>query len=66
VTDDRDFGELVFRLRQPHAGVIYLRMTSLDISEQCHRLSITLDGLGGGLSDFLVVSNREVRVRRVT
>ena len=28
ITDDRDFGELVVRRRQPHAGVIYLRVGS--------------------------------------
>src|SRR5581483_6100263 len=26
ITDDRDVGELVFRHRQPHAGVIFLRL----------------------------------------
>ena len=26
ITDDRDFGELVFRLKRPHAGVIFLRL----------------------------------------
>ena len=26
ITDDRDFGELIFRRGQPHAGVIYLRL----------------------------------------
>jgi len=28
ITDDRDFGELVMRSQQPHAGVIYLRLGS--------------------------------------
>src|SRR5215217_466433 len=26
ITDDRDFGDLVYRRRQLHAGVIYLRL----------------------------------------
>src|SRR5918992_5171757 len=26
ITDDRDFGELVFRLQRPHARVIFLRL----------------------------------------
>jgi predicted nuclease of predicted toxin-antitoxin system len=26
ITDDRDFGELIFRLQLPHAGVIFLRL----------------------------------------
>jgi predicted nuclease of predicted toxin-antitoxin system len=33
VTNDRDFGELVFRRRQPHAGVIYFRFP-LDATAQ--------------------------------
>ena len=31
ITDDRDFGELVFRHRQPHMGVIYLRLASYSL-----------------------------------
>jgi predicted nuclease of predicted toxin-antitoxin system len=26
IADDRDLGELIFRLRQPHAGVILFRL----------------------------------------
>jgi hypothetical protein len=29
ITDDRDFGELVFRLQLPHAGVIFLSSPKL-------------------------------------
>ncbi len=39
ITDDRDFGELIFRLRHPHAGVIYLRLETtvlaVRIAPQC-------------------------------
>jgi hypothetical protein len=32
ITDDRDFGDLVFRQRQAHAGVIYFRLASPHIA----------------------------------
>jgi predicted nuclease of predicted toxin-antitoxin system len=43
ITDDRDFGELVFRLRQPHAGVIYLRLgEEVDLATKISRLAYVL------------------------
>ena len=31
ITNDRDFGELIFRRRLPHAGVIFFRLQSVDL-----------------------------------
>ncbi len=40
VTDDRDFGELIFRLQLPHAGVIFLRLgTYAPLDLKIERLS---------------------------
>ena len=65
ITNDRDFGELVFRRLQPHDGVIYLRFP-LDATAQQKIASIQqlLVSHERQLSEFLVVSPRGVRVRR--
>jgi predicted nuclease of predicted toxin-antitoxin system len=63
VTDDRDFGELVYRLRHPHAGVIFLRMATDDIRTQCTQLDAALAQLGSPLDQIVVVSNRRIRIR---
>src|ERR671915_602768 len=43
ITDDRDFGELVFRQKLPHAGVIFLRLgTYTPLSLKIERLSFVL------------------------
>lgn len=64
ITDDRDFGELVFRLRRPHAGVIYLRVGTTDIEYRCRRLDEALDSMKEPVQEFIVVSRDEVRIRR--
>ncbi len=32
ITEDKDFGELVYRDKKPHAGVLFLRFDDLDIA----------------------------------
>jgi predicted nuclease of predicted toxin-antitoxin system len=38
ITDDRDFGELVFRHQHAHAGVIYFRLSSTVLELRIARL----------------------------
>lgn len=64
ITDDRDFGELVFRSKQSHAGVIYLRLGSYaDLSTKIDRLDYVLTHYAAQLDQFLVVTLHKVRVR---
>jgi predicted nuclease of predicted toxin-antitoxin system len=63
ITDDRDFGELVFRQRQPHAGVIYLRLSTTLLPMRIARLDYVLSHHGDQLDQFLVVTDQRVRVR---
>jgi predicted nuclease of predicted toxin-antitoxin system len=66
ITDDRDFGELVFRSRHSHFGVIYLRLPTVDISMRCARLDAVIAAYADRLDNFLVVDLTEIRVRTRT
>jgi predicted nuclease of predicted toxin-antitoxin system len=63
ITDDRDFGELVFRYRQPHAGVLYFRLSNTLLSLRTVRLAYVLTHHSADLDQFLVVTDHDVRVR---
>jgi predicted nuclease of predicted toxin-antitoxin system len=63
ITDDRDFGELVFRLKRPHAGVIFLRLgTYAPLKLKIERLTFVLTQYSEQLDQFLVVTNDAVRI----
>lgn len=65
ITNDRDFGELIFRDRLPHAGVIYFRLPlASDIDDKITRLKQVLDTHEDDLNQFVVISSGGVRVRR--
>ena len=65
LTNDRDFGELVFRQRRLHAGVIYFRFP-LDstVQQKIASLQRLLASHADRLGEFIVVAPRGVRVRR--
>jgi predicted nuclease of predicted toxin-antitoxin system len=65
LTVDKDFGELVFRLRRIHAGVILLRLAGLSFEAKCEHLAAVLgerrDEISGA---FTVITPGAVRIRR--
>lgn len=63
VTNDRDFGELVFRHGRPHAGVILFRLGSADLPTKVARLTEILTHHGDELRSFIVATPDSVRVR---
>ncbi|MCC7103541.1 MAG: DUF5615 family PIN-like protein [Chloroflexi bacterium] len=63
VTDDRDFGELIVRLGQPHAGVIYLRLGTTRFAVRRERIDAVLAEHADQLERFLTVTEQLVRVR---
>ncbi|MGH2534561.1 MAG: DUF5615 family PIN-like protein [Thermomicrobiales bacterium] len=58
ITDDRDFGELVFVEHQPHAGVIYFRLGTSVLSVRLARLDVLL-------ARYVIVTRHLVRVRGI-
>lgn len=61
ITNDRDFGELVFLHQHPHAGVIYLRLGTFEVSSVVARLSDVLRRYADRLDQFIVVTPRTIR-----
>jgi predicted nuclease of predicted toxin-antitoxin system len=63
ITDDRDFGELIFRQQLPHAGVIFLRLgTYAPLDLKIERLEYVLTHYADQLDQFLVVKQGNVRI----
>jgi predicted nuclease of predicted toxin-antitoxin system len=64
ITDDRDFGEWVFRFKHPHAGVIFLRLgTYAPLELKIERVSFVLTHYKDQLDQFIVVKRETVWVR---
>jgi predicted nuclease of predicted toxin-antitoxin system len=63
ITNDRDFGELIFRERLPHAGVIYFRLPLDTAADQkIDWLQRILTGHSDALSQFIVVMPAHLRI----
>jgi predicted nuclease of predicted toxin-antitoxin system len=67
ITCDKDFGELVYRLKQVHSGVILLRIMELKSNEKIALLSQLIKDHGEQLiNHFSVVSPRATRIRNLS
>jgi len=64
ITEDRDFGDLVFRHQQADTGAIYLRLPPMELSDKIVHLQTLLQDHSSDLDQFVVVTERSVRVRR--
>jgi predicted nuclease of predicted toxin-antitoxin system len=66
ITSDKDFGELVYRLRRVSKGVILLRIEELLPVDKAALVLKVVQERGEELSgSFTVIGNAMVRVRRV-
>jgi len=65
VTEDKDFGELVYRLRRVHGGVILVRLSGLSTALKADIVAGVVTDRGGELPNaFTVISPGLVRIRR--
>ena len=66
LTLDKDFGELVYRFQQQHAGVVLCRVQSLPIEEAVAFVVDTIKQYGDSLQGaFTVIQPNNVRIRKL-
>ena len=64
ITNDKDFGELVFKRGFSHSGVILFRLGDADLQEILERLRDVLDQFVETIGDFIVVTPSRIRSRQ--
>jgi predicted nuclease of predicted toxin-antitoxin system len=66
VTNDKDFGELVFRSGQAHGGIVLLRLRDESSSTRVRVMQAVLDQCKDALPNrFVVATESQIRVRRM-
>ena len=63
ITDDKDFGELVYHRRLVTRGVILIRLQAMPLPNRMQRLSEVWADIEQSPDKFIVISKRKVRVR---
>lgn len=64
ITEDKDFGELVFRLKLEHRGVLLLRFFDLDIQIKKSKVFEVFNMYGKQLSNnFSTLTEKRLRIR---
>lgn len=62
ITNDKDFGEMVFRERRPHRGVVFMRLADERSANKVKVLTHLLESYSEKLSDqFVTVTETKVR-----
>jgi predicted nuclease of predicted toxin-antitoxin system len=65
ITNDKDFGEKVYRERHPHRGLIFMRLEDERAANKIEVLRRLLEGYADRLIDrFVVVTDTRVRFAR--
>ncbi|MBI2405245.1 DUF5615 family PIN-like protein [Candidatus Gottesmanbacteria bacterium] len=64
ITNDKDFGELIFLHRLPHKGVIFFRLSKEDAGSKIEKLKLLLQTYAKKLPRFfIVVAPDKIRIR---
>lgn len=65
ITEDKDFGELVFRLKRKHPGILLLRFFNLDIQIQNEKILEALNThIKQLLNNFSTLTEKRLRIRQ--
>ena len=66
ITNDKDFGEKVYRDRRPHRGIIFMRLEDERASNKIEVLRLLLERYADRLEDqFVVVTETQVRFAKL-
>jgi predicted nuclease of predicted toxin-antitoxin system len=64
LTEDKDFGELVYRLKKPSRGIVLIRIDVKERHRKWARLKKLIDDLGDRLpGHFVVIDTKKFRFR---
>lgn len=64
ITEDKDFGELTFRLKKPNKGIILIRMSGVPIQDKIDKIKLVLQDYIDQLSDsFTIISENKIRIK---
>jgi predicted nuclease of predicted toxin-antitoxin system len=64
ITNDKDFGELVFRSGRQHAGILLLRLNDESASNRIRMVSVAVESHECRLKGaFTVVTEKNIRIR---
>jgi predicted nuclease of predicted toxin-antitoxin system len=65
ITNDKDFGEKVFKEQHPHCGVVFLRLISNRAADKIEVIQRLLESYADRLpNEFVVVTETQVRFAR--
>lgn len=65
LTEDKDFGELTYRLKKPNKGILLIRLSGLTIEKKVEMVLETLDKHMEELKNhFSVLSVNKLRIRK--
>ena len=65
ITQDKDFGELVYRLKQLHSGVILIRLSGLKPKEKALMVASVIEVHGSELhGSFTVINKTHIKIRK--
>lgn len=66
ITNDTDFGEIVFFQKKISAGVILIRVKGQEVDKKLHALEKLLKNHSEKIQNsFIVISERRIRIRRM-
>ena len=66
LTDDKDFGEIVFRKQRSCPGIVLLRLTGVDYSHKADQVIQVIDKCGSKMTGkFAVITEERVRIRKL-
>ena len=66
MTDDKGFGEIVFRKQRSCPGIVLLRLTGVDCSRKADHLIQVINRYGSEMiGKFVVITAKRVRIRKL-